>query len=67
LSFAVLLKIALSINSNAAKVNSLKVGKNGEDFVRLIYGKGTISASELRNRLVAIEKIKNGEIRPHKK
>lgn len=44
--------------------NSTKTGKNGDDFVRLIYRKGTISASELENRLIAIEKLKNGEIQP---
>jgi hypothetical protein len=44
--------------------NSTKTGKNGDDFVRLIYRKGTINANELENRLNAIEKLKNGEIRP---
>jgi hypothetical protein len=44
--------------------NSVKIGKNGDDFVRLLYRKGTINSQELENRLSAIEKLKNGEIKP---
>lgn len=53
-----------NIVATCHECNSTKTGKNGEDFVRLIYRKGTISASELENRLIAIEKIRNGEIKP---
>jgi hypothetical protein len=53
-----------NIVATCHECNSTKTGINGEDFVRLIYRKGTISASELENRLIAIEKIKNGEIKP---
>jgi hypothetical protein len=53
-----------NIVATCHECNSTKTGKNGEDFVRLIYRKGTISANELENRLIAIEKIKNGEIKP---
>lgn len=44
--------------------NSVKIGKDGDDFVRLLYRKGTINSQELENRLNVIEKLKNGEIRP---
>ena len=54
-----------NIVASCHECNSAKIGKNGDDFVRLIYRKGTISANELENRLIAIEKIKNGEIRPN--
>ena len=53
-----------NIVATCHECNSTKTGKNGDDFVRLIYRKGTISASELENRLIAIEKLKNGEIQP---
>jgi len=53
-----------NIVATCHECNSTKTGRNGEDFVRLIYRKGTISASELETRLVVIEKIKNGEIKP---
>lgn len=53
-----------NIVATCHECNSTKTGINGEDFVRQIYRKGTISASELENRLIAIEKIKNGEIKP---
>ena len=54
----------IALEATCHECNSTKTGKNGEDFVRLIYRKGTISANELENRLIAIEKIKNGEIKP---
>lgn len=44
--------------------NSIKRGKNGEDYLREIYRKGILSSTELEERLKAIEKLKNGEIRP---
>lgn len=53
-----------NIVATCHECNSTKTGKNGEDFIRLIYRKGTISADELENRLIAMEKIKNGEIKP---
>jgi hypothetical protein len=53
-----------NIVATCHECNSTKTGKNGDDFVRLIYRKGTINASELENRLIAIEKLKNGEVQP---
>jgi hypothetical protein len=53
-----------NIVASCHECNSTKTGKNGEDFIRLIYRKGTINAEELENRLKAIEKMKNGEIQP---
>lgn len=44
--------------------NSSKTGKNGEDFVRLLYRKGIISSTELENRLDTIERLRNGDIKP---
>jgi len=44
--------------------NSIKSGKNGEDYVRDLYRKRALSQEELEQRLIAIESIKNGEIKP---
>lgn len=53
-----------NIVATCHECNSTKTGKNGDDFVRLLYRKGTINSKELENRLNAIEKLKNGEIKP---
>jgi len=54
-----------NIVATCHECNSTKTGKNGDDFVRLIYRKGIISGTDLENRLLLIEKIKTGEIRPN--
>ncbi|HNY63223.1 MAG TPA: HNH endonuclease signature motif containing protein [Bacteroidales bacterium] len=53
-----------NIVATCHECNSIKSGKNGQDYLRDIYRKGIISSSELEERLQAIEKLKNGELKP---
>jgi hypothetical protein len=53
-----------NIVATCHECNSLKTGKNGDDFVRLLYRKGILSAKELESRLAAIQKLLNGELQP---
>jgi hypothetical protein len=53
-----------NIVASCHECNSLKTGKNGDDFVRLLYRKQILSSKELESRLLAIQKLINGELRP---
>jgi 5-methylcytosine-specific restriction endonuclease McrA len=44
--------------------NSRKQGRNGEDFVRLLYRNGVLSASECQDRVEAIERLRSGKLVP---
>jgi HNH endonuclease len=44
--------------------NSLKSGTSAEDFVRLLYRRGRLSATELETRLSMIEALRRGELKP---
>lgn len=53
-----------NIVATCHECNSIKSGKNGQDYLREIYRKGIIGSSELEERLQAIEKLKTGELKP---
>lgn len=53
-----------NIVATCHECNSIKSGKNGQDYLRDIYRKGIISSSELEERLQAIEKLNKGELKP---
>ena len=53
-----------NIVASCHECNSVKSGKNGEDYARDLYRKGALSQKELEQRLIAVEAIKNGEIKP---
>lgn len=44
--------------------NSLKAGSVAEDFARLLYRRGRLSASDLESRLAAIQALARGELKP---
>ena len=44
--------------------NSAKQGRNGEDFVRLLYRNGLLSASECQDRLEAVNALRAGKLVP---
>lgn len=53
-----------NIVATCHECNSTKTGRNGEDFVRILYLKGILSSVELENRLDTIEKLKSGDLKP---
>lgn len=44
--------------------NSRKAGKNGDDFVRILYRDGVLSQNDLEKRLAMIEQVIEGELKP---
>ena len=44
--------------------NSRKQGRNGEDFIRVLYRNGVLSASECQDRVEAIERLRSGKLVP---
>lgn len=53
-----------NIVASCHECNSVKSGKNGEDYIRSLYRKGALNQKELEKRLVAVESIKVGKIKP---
>jgi HNH endonuclease len=44
--------------------NSAKQGRNGEDFIRLLYRNGILSGSECQDRLEAVTALRSGKLVP---
>lgn len=53
-----------NIVASCHECNSIKSGKNGDDFIRTLYRKGILSLNELEKKLELIEKLINGELKP---
>lgn len=53
-----------NIVATCHECNSFKSSQDGQDYLRKIYRQGIINSAEIEERLLSIDKLKSGELKP---